>query len=117
MRKVFEHPASHEVGLCESILTSNGIPAEIRNRGVSSLMGEIPFTEAYPELWVLKDEDYERAIALLQEYHRSVSEAAAGGDWVCLRCGESVPNTLDACSKSQTPRPARPEDPRATDGE
>ncbi len=105
MRKVFEHPASHEVGLCESILTSNGIPAEIRNRGVSSLMGEIPFTEAFPELWVLKDEDYDRAVSLLQEYHRAVAQPAAAGQWACPSCGESVPSNFDACWKCEAPRP------------
>ena len=92
------------MGLCESILTSNGIPAEIRNRGVSSLMGEIPFAEAFPELWVLNDEDYDRAIELLQEYHRSAAESAAAGQWKCPSCGESVPGNFDTCWKCQTPR-------------
>ena len=104
MRKVFEHPAPHEVGLCESILTSNGIPAEIRNRGISSLIGEVPFTEGWQELWVLKDEDYEPAMALLREYHQPAAGAETTESWRCPSCGESVPGNFDSCWKCQTPR-------------
>jgi Putative prokaryotic signal transducing protein len=59
MKKVFEHPAHYEVGHCESILNSHGIATTIRNANISSLSGEVPFTSAYPELWILDDSAYE----------------------------------------------------------
>lgn len=81
MRKVFEHPASHEVGHFESILKSHGIDAVIRNQNVSSLVGEVPFTAAYLELWILDDADYDRAIALLTDYRRTISQDM-GEEWI-----------------------------------
>lgn len=38
----------------------------ITNQRSSSLVGEIPFTEVFPELWV-QDEGYDRARRLLEE--------------------------------------------------
>ena len=71
MRKVFEHPAFHEVGHCESILNSHGIATTIKNQDVSSLSGEVPYAAAFPELWVLEESVYDQAIALLRDYHDS----------------------------------------------
>lgn len=102
MRKVFEHPASHEVGHYASILESHGIKASVRNENASSLVGEVPFVAAYPELWVLDDDDYERAIALLAEYR---SAQPSGDAWTCPECGESVPGTFSGCWRCQALRP------------
>lgn len=97
MRKVFEHPAFHEVGHCESILNSHGIATTIRNQDVSSLSGEVPYAAAFPELWVLDDSTYDQAIALLREYHESARRDATRPDWKCSRCGETVPGSFDSC--------------------
>lgn len=97
MRKVFEHPAFHEVGLCESILKSHGIATTIRNQDVSSLIGEVPFAAAYPELWVCDDENYEVALGLLREYRDALKESAGGAEWKCPACNELVPGTFSAC--------------------
>jgi hypothetical protein len=97
MRKVFEHPAFHEVGHCESILNSHGIATTIRNQDVSSLAGEVPYAATFPELWVLDDSVYDQAIALLREYHESVKRDATRRDWKCSHCGETVPGSFDSC--------------------
>lgn len=101
MRKVFEHPAAHEVGLCESILQSNGIRTFLRNANISGLAGEVPFASAYPELWVVEDADYPRAVAILSDY-RSKPAANGAGDWVCGSCGETVPAAFARCWKCGT---------------
>ena len=97
MRKVFEHPAFHEVGHCESILNSHGIATTIKNQNVSSLSGEVPYAAAFPELWVLEDGTYDQAIALLRDYHDTARQNATRPDWKCSHCGESVPGTFDSC--------------------
>ncbi len=97
MRKVFEHPAFHEVGHCESILNSHGIATTIQNQDVSSLSGEVPYAAAFPELWVLEDSTYDQAIALLKDYHDGASQNASRPDWTCANCSESVPGSFDSC--------------------
>lgn len=96
MRKVFEHPASHEVGHCESILQSHGIRTLIRNQNVSSVVGG-PFTSVYPELWVIDDDCYEPAIRILRDYRPVETEAEPAADWICRGCRETVPGTFDCC--------------------
>jgi hypothetical protein len=97
MRKVFEHPAFHEVGHCESILNSHGIATTIRNQDVSSLSGEVPFTATFPELWVLDDNTYDQAVGLLRDYRASARRDATRADWKCSHCSETVPGSFDSC--------------------
>jgi hypothetical protein len=105
MRKIFEHPAYHEVGLYESVLNSHGIETTIKNQNVSSLAGEVPFTAAYPELWILDDERYDEAISLIKEFRKRSLQDAPSADWVCPKCGESVPGNFSSCWNCDAPRP------------
>lgn len=117
MRKVFEHPAFHEVGLYESILQSHGIATFIRNQNVSSLGGEVPSISAYPELCVVNDEDYDRAIALIMDYRRSLPTGLTP-DWTCTTCREVVPGTFTSCWNCNSAQPLVPEstEPRRSGG-
>jgi hypothetical protein len=62
MKLVFSSPNSALVGLAQSFLKSANIASEIRNDAVSQAMPGLPFT---PELWVLRDEDFEEARSLV----------------------------------------------------
>ena len=55
----------------------------IKNEQLSGALGEVPFLECLPELWVLNDRDLERAERLLTELKR---ESSGGQDWQCPRC-------------------------------
>jgi hypothetical protein len=44
-----------------NILVAEGIPCQIRNDQLNQVLGEVPFTEVWPELWVENDLDYDRA--------------------------------------------------------
>ena len=63
MKRVFSSPDSAQVGLAQSILDAAGIPYEVRNEAVSQAMWTTPFA---PELWVLRDEDYQEARRMVQ---------------------------------------------------
>jgi hypothetical protein len=58
MKRVLASPDSAQIGLAQSILEAAGIACEVRNDAVSQAMPGMPFI---PELWVLRDEDYEEA--------------------------------------------------------
>ncbi len=62
MKQVFSSPDSAQVGLARSILEASGIACEVRNEAVSQAMWTMPFS---PELWVLRDEDYDEARRLV----------------------------------------------------
>jgi hypothetical protein len=62
MKQVLSSPDSAQIGLAQSILEAAGIACEVRNDAVSQAMWGMPFI---PELWVLRDEDYEEARRLV----------------------------------------------------
>ncbi|CAN5511859.1 hypothetical protein BH20VER1_BH20VER1_03450 [soil metagenome] len=101
MRKIFESSDSVRVGQYQSMLESDGIRTFVKNLNQSSLMGEVPFAEVYPELWIVEEGDFEEAQRLLASYTSAGSGRVA--DWICPRCGEEVPKELGQCWKCDTP--------------
>ena len=96
MIKVFENFDFSRVGQMQSLLESHGIKTFIRNQYGSSVMGEVPFVEVVPQLFVLRESDALRAIELLQ---LDLPQEAAGGDWICPECGVDVDAHFDRCWK------------------
>jgi len=67
MKRLFSSPDSAEIGLLRSRLEAAGIACEIRNEHLSPVMPGAPF---YPELWVLKDEEFVEARELLAAWRQ-----------------------------------------------
>ena len=67
MKQVYSSRDSAQVGLMQSILDSADIPCEVRNDAVSQAMIGVLFE---PELWVLRDEDYDEAKQVILEFSR-----------------------------------------------
>jgi hypothetical protein len=65
VKKVFENFDFSLVGQMQSLLESHGIETFLRNQ-YGSLMGELPFVEVVPQLFILDDNDLERALSLLK---------------------------------------------------
>lgn len=74
-------------------LRAAGIACELRNTTLAGAMGEIPFLECAPQLWIENDDDESRALALLEE----LRSPPPGPAWVCPSCGESVESQFGAC--------------------
>ncbi len=93
MNKVFTADNIVEVGLIRSFLEQNNIPSELRNHHTSSLLGEVPFTSVWPEVWV-DEARSEHAKQLISELRR---KEAHGSDWDCQACKESNPANFELC--------------------
>jgi hypothetical protein len=85
-------------------LEQAGIPCMIKNQRSSGLAGEIPFTEVFPELWVLQDEEYDRACQLLEE--GLVLLPSSQDTWGCARCGERHESQFGTCWNCGLERPS-----------
>jgi len=88
-------------GMFKELLASEGIACMVRNEQLSSAIGEIPFVECFPELWVLDDETYPRAWLLLEAWLKTTPEVSS---WVCARCGEEIDGQFSACWSCGTQR-------------
>ena len=87
-----------QAALLKELLEREGIRCLLRNEQLFSAMGEIPFLECLPQLWVVDDEVYPRARQLLKNWLQE-EEQAGRETWRCSRCGETHEGQFGACWK------------------
>jgi hypothetical protein len=96
MIKVFENFDFSRVGQMQSLLESHGIRTFLKNQYGSSVMGEVPFVEVCPQLFILEDSDLPRARQLLK---LDEADPDPQDDWVCPECGVDVEGAFGKCWK------------------
>jgi hypothetical protein len=84
----------------KNILEAEGIACQIRNEHLNQIFGEMPFTEVWPELWILNDLDYDRARQLLDE---AIVEESPRRSWRCRKCREENEGQFAACWNCGSP--------------
>ncbi len=90
-----------EAGLLKELLEREGIACLIRNEQLFAALGEIPFLECFPELWVVDNEVWPRARLLLDSWLKSEE---GGLPWNCPACGETLEGQFGACWNCGTQR-------------
>lgn len=94
MLKLYDANNLPEAHLLLALLSQAGIEAQILNTYAQGATGEIPFGQAYPEIWLEDEKDKPRAQAIIREYE----SAPANTDWVfCRQCGERNPANFELC--------------------
>lgn len=99
--RVHTDPILANVVLVKHVLEAQGISCEVRRASLSSAIGEIPTTEAWPELWVSDDARVDEAKVLVAEALKPADDLEA---WVCPSCQESVDGHFAACWNCATER-------------
>ncbi len=102
MQKLFVSPNLVEVESLKDVLEQAGVQCWIKNQRGSSLAGEVPFAEVFPELWVLNDDDYAEAQQFLENWRAARPRESTG--WTCVRCGESHEKDFTSCWKCGSER-------------
>ena len=97
----FNHAEPALAGMFRELLQREGVNCLLRNEELFAGLGEIPFTECYPELWVVDDELFTRASSLLKQFMASES---ASTPWTCSQCGEQLEGQFNSCWKCGTIR-------------
>jgi len=96
MKRVYSAANLIDAAHWANVLASHGIEAQLRNTTLGGGLGELPFVETWPQVWVADE----------QELHaKRVLESATAGPprsaeaWRCERCGEFIDGQFDACWK------------------
>jgi hypothetical protein len=97
MKRLIVSQSLVEVESLKEFLRADGILCTIRNQQGSSLAGEVPFVEVFPELWVIHDADFDRAKELLEE--QGNGDEVERPMWVCAGCEEKHDSSFTACWK------------------
>lgn len=82
--------------LLKGRLEQQGVACLLRNEELFAAMGEIPFLECRPEIWVVDDEVLPRARQLVENW---LYEDTAALPWRCPDCGEELERQFDLCWK------------------
>jgi len=92
---VFNYWDRSQAALIQEILANEGIKCILKNDQLSSAVGEIPFVECCPELWVIDNEVFPRAQIFLKSW--LTNDDLVDGPWTCPRCGEHGDAQFGAC--------------------
>lgn len=104
MEKFYSASNLPEAYLVLHRLAQAGIDARVLNEHAQGGLGEIPFTHAYPEIWLIDPDDAARARKILKEYE---SVGRVLDTRTCPRCRENNPATFELCWHCGTALPER----------
>jgi hypothetical protein len=94
MKRLYAASNLPEAHLLRHLLWQAGIDARVHNENLSAALGEIPFPEVYPEIWIARDRDLLRATEILREYEGTAPDGISVN---CARCGEESPPNFQIC--------------------
>lgn len=94
MRKIYSAATLPDAHLVRGLLGQAGIEAKVFNENAQSGLGEIPFTHAYPEVWIVDEGDAARAREVIRQFERPDAPSAT---LRCSRCAEDNPGNFQVC--------------------
>ena len=94
MKRVHTAESLAEVGHLKNILQQNGIDCFVKNEQLSGAIGEVPFLECMPELWIHDDTALDKAQEIIVEQK---APAVAAEAWRCKSCDETNEGQFAAC--------------------
>ena len=94
MRRLYSAATLAEAYLVLHSLEHAGIAAHVLNQHAQSGLGDIPFAQAWPEVWIAFDRDIERARDIVAKYE---SASASAPPRHCASCAEENPATFERC--------------------
>lgn len=94
MKKLYSASNLIEAQMILCLLEHAYIPAKLFNTHAQGGIGEIPFTHAYPEVWIIQDDDLEKARIIIDAYENTPVEE----EYVyCPACHEQNPRNFQLC--------------------
>lgn len=104
MKRVYSSENAIDVWQIKNLLEVAGIKALVKNAGMYSAFGEIPSMESWPEVWVERPVDYERARDIVDEYFNGEEDCRP--DWRCPGCRQKNGAAFGVCWNCQQPAPS-----------
>jgi putative signal transducing protein len=103
MTKVYSAQNALTVGNLRNFLLSEGIESEVRTPFLAAASGDLPMTECWSQLWILNDEDLERATRLINVSLEPSTQTYIS--WKCPQCAEEIEGQFEICWHCGSSRP------------
>lgn len=101
MKLIYTHENRLFVANIQNLLEQASIVSIWKNEHASSAIGELAPISAWPELWLVNDNDYDRAYAIIQAALAQHNLP----EWICTRCKEINDPAFDYCWNCQLEKP------------
>lgn len=82
--------------LLQSELADEGITSIVKNANPPAA-GEVAPIAAWPELWVIEDQYYEKAERILKRALKKLEESQVNTTWRCPQCSELIAENFNIC--------------------
>jgi hypothetical protein len=94
MKRLCRASSLPDAHILRGVLEQSGIEARVFNENAQSGVGQLPVPDAYPEIWLVNEQDLERAKAVVREFE---SAPRVTGSVRCGACGEDSPANFQLC--------------------
>jgi|TARA_R110001592_G_scaffold242066_9_gene502547 hypothetical protein len=97
MKLLYAHENHFMVNNVKNLIEAQQISCFIKNEFAQGAVGEISAFDAWPEVWLVNEADFERATTILTSYQ----QANKGEDWLCKSCAETNDASFEICWNCQ----------------
>lgn len=94
MKKLCTATNLMEAHIMLDLLAHANIPARLFNEHAQGGLGDIPFTHAYPEVWVLRENDLARGREIVRAFEKAPVDRRIV---FCRACSEENPYNFQLC--------------------
>ena len=98
MKLICTHENRYLVHNIQNIVENAGIEVMLKNEFAAGAAGDLVPHETWLELWVVNDEDYDKALTIIAASFSSVDDVS----WTCEHCDEKNDASFDFCWRCQT---------------
>ena len=97
MKLIYTNENSFLVSNIKNIVENKGINVFLKNEfAAAGGSGDLAPLETWVELWVVDDDDYDRAMAVIENF-----KAQESRDWTCSSCSEENAGSFEYCWNCQ----------------
>ncbi|MCJ8319815.1 MAG: DUF2007 domain-containing protein [Colwellia sp.] len=97
MKMVYTNESQFLVKNVKNLIEAQEIKTFIKNEFAQGAVGEISAFDAWPEVWVINDSDFEGAVAIVESSQSRLQSA----DWICKSCSEKNDPSFEVCWNCQ----------------
>lgn len=95
MKLIYSNQNPALVANIKNMLEAADIACIVRNEYASGGVGELSFIDAWPEIWVLHDANYEAAYDMINALQARLQSTA--DNWICPQCHEKNDSSFEVC--------------------
>lgn len=94
MKRLCKASSLPDAHILRGVLEQAGIRVHVFNENAQGGVGQLPVNEAFPELWLDDEADFDRAQSVVKEFEEGPRNT---GTTRCSGCGEDNPGNFQVC--------------------